>query len=128
MALHGSTKRSKGEEGGEEKGSCRRDGTDLDNIWSSLFRQFGGQSTTDWIRNNYHPVFMYLAISPMSVYRFSKTCPIDDAILLIENAKRLPMRRQKFKFLASRSSQKYVIRLSNKTATLHVGIHVCLVR
>jgi hypothetical protein len=43
--------------GREEKGPSSADGsTDLDDIWSSLFRRFGGQSLTDRIRNNYHAV------------------------------------------------------------------------
>lgn len=43
------------------------DGTDLDNIWSSLFRWFGGQST-DRIRNNYHLVFMCLSLDFAGLY------------------------------------------------------------
>jgi len=43
--------------GREEKGPSSADGsTDLDDIWSSLFRRFGEQSLTDRIRNNYHAV------------------------------------------------------------------------
>lgn len=51
-----------GEEGEAGEGGGRfmsADGTDLDNIWSSLFRWFG----TDRIRNNYHLVFMCLSLS-----------------------------------------------------------------
>lgn len=48
------------------------DGTDLDNIWSSLFRWFGGQST-DRIRNNYHLVFMCLSRFRRSVHAANRS-------------------------------------------------------
>lgn len=91
MALHSSTEKQRRREGGEEKGSCRRDGTDLDNIWSSLFRRFGGQSTTDRIRNNYHPVFAYLAMSPACIptQKDVDVDPVDGAILLIANTEHI---------------------------------------